>query len=102
MAKHKVNWHLHTGKDEYRAGDEIEMDAESAAPLVGMGVLSPLAKEESAPVDDMSPSQIAKANKEQLAQYAKQRYGVDLSPTDMTKDAMLAAIAERAASKGGE
>jgi len=102
MAKHTVNWHLHTGKTEHRAGDVIEMDAESAAPLVGMGVLSPLAKEESAPVDDMSPSQIAKANKEQLAQYAKQRYGVDLNPTEMTKDAMLAAIAERAAAEVGE
>jgi hypothetical protein len=101
MAKHKVNWHLHMGKTEHHAGDEIEMGAESAAPLIGMGVLTPMATEESAPVEDMSPSQIAKANKEQLAQYAKQRYGVDLNSTEMTKDAMLAAIAE-AQAKGGE
>jgi hypothetical protein len=103
MAKHKVNWHLHMGKDEYREGDHVHMDAESAAPLVAMGVITPVdEEEESAPeVATLSPSQLAKANKDTLTSYAKQHYGVELNATEMTRDEMLAAIAAEAA-KGGE
>lgn len=93
MAKHKVNWHLDMGKDKFHGGDVIELDAKEAAPLVGFGVLTPLSEDESAEVEDMSSAQLAKVNKEQLAQYAKQRYGVALNSTEMTRDAMLAAIA---------
>jgi hypothetical protein len=103
MAKHRVNWHLHRGDKEHHEGDIIHMDAESAEPLVKMGVLTPMDEdEETAPeVGTLSPSQLAKANKETLAQYAKQHYGVELDATEMTRDAMLAAIAE-AQAKGGE
>lgn len=98
MAKYKVNWHLHLGKTEPRAGDEIELPAEQAAPLVGFGVLTAVVEDEVTPqVEDMQPSQLAKLTKDQLADYAKRRYGVDLKPADMTKDTMLAAIAVCAA-----
>ena len=98
MAKHKVNWHLHMGKTEHHAGDEIDLSAEQAAPLVGFGVLTPVVEDEVTPqAEDMSPSQLGKLTKDQLADYAKRRYGVELNSSDMTKDAMLAAIAVSAA-----
>jgi hypothetical protein len=98
MAKHKVNWHLHMGKTEHHAGDEIDLPAEQAAPLVGFGVLTPLGEDEVTPqVEDFSPSQLAKMSKDQLAVYAKAKYSTVLNPADMTKDAMLAALAVCAA-----
>jgi hypothetical protein len=98
MAKYKVNWHLHLGKTEHHTGDEIKLPAEQAAPLVGFGVLTPVAENEVTPqVEDLSPSQLAKSSKEQLSIYAKTKYRVDLNPADMTKDAMLAALAVCAA-----
>ncbi len=98
MAKYKVNWHLHLGTKEPRAGDVIVLPADQAAPLVGFGVLTPMGEDEVTPqVEDLLPSQLAKSSKEQLSIYAKAKYSADLNPADMTKDAMLAAIAVCAA-----
>ncbi len=96
--KHKVNWHLDMGKKQHHCGDVIDLDKDLADQLVPLGVVTPLEEDAQpeTPVDDLSPAQLAKLNKEGLADYAKQRFGLELSASELTKDAMLAAIAERA------
>lgn len=98
MAKHRVNWHFPTKHKDYRAGDFIEMEATEAAPYVGFGVLTPLAEEEAASeVADLSAAQLKTMTKDQIAEYARAKFSVELKPADSTKDAMLAAVAVCAA-----
>jgi|SRR5579872_6730290 len=98
MAKHRVNWHLAAKEKDYRAGDVIVMDAKEAAPYIGFGVLTPIAEdEEVAEVEDLSAAQLRSMTKDQIAAYAKARFGVELKPAESTKDALLAAVAVCAA-----
>lgn len=98
MARHRVNWHLATKDKDYRAGDVIEMEAKDAAPYVGFGVLTPLAEDEPTPeVTELSAAQLRAMNKDQIAAYAKARFGVELKPAESSKDALLAAVAVCAA-----
>lgn len=99
MAMHKVNWNLSGVKPHMlRPGDKVELDTEQAAPLVSCGVLTPLDEgEDSAEVEDLSAAQLRTMTKDQIAAYARTRFGVELKPTESTKDAMLAAVAVCAA-----
>jgi hypothetical protein len=102
MAKHKVNWHL-KGKRDYRAGDVIDLKAEDAAPLVALGVITPI--DEAAvdtEVETLTPSALKKLSREQLAAYAKHRYSLNLNIMEATKDSMLAAVAVCAAEEDAE
>jgi hypothetical protein len=98
MAKHRVNWHLDMGKKQHREGDEVELNDEQSATLTKLGVVTKLEEdEESSEAGSLTPSQLSKLNKDELAKYAKDTFGAELNPADQTKDAMLAAIAVCAA-----
>lgn len=114
--KYKVNWNLDFGKKQYREGDQISGDAIPVAQLpvlLKCGVITPIDGDgadlepaqpptgDTPPADKptgvIDPAELAKCSKAMLADYAKEQYGLSLKPADMTKDALLAQIAEAAA-----
>jgi hypothetical protein len=91
MANYRVNWHLDRGVQSNREGDVIDMAPEAADALVKFGVLTPIQADS---VDgQLTPAQLSKLTKDGLADYAKQRFQVDIDKS-ATKDAILAEIAE--------
>jgi hypothetical protein len=111
MAKFRVNWNLDLGKKKlYREGDVIIVPEEHVEALLKSGVITAADAESTDPQEpgksdagaqlaEIAAAQIARLTKDQLADLAKQQFGVELNPADLTKGAMLAAIAERAAAK---
>lgn len=95
MGKNRVNWSLDRGgKKPHTAGEIIDIPAKEAAELIALGVITPLeAGDEDTTVDDLETAELKTLTKEQLAEYAKRKYAVDLKPAESTKDSMLAAIA---------
>lgn len=109
--KYKVNWNLDFGKKQYREGTEIresDIPADQVDVLLKCGVISPIGPDDSqeqvgadaaATLGKLAAEEIAKLTKANLADMAKYQFDTELDPAAMTKDAMLAAIAELASKK---
>jgi hypothetical protein len=98
--KHRVNWKLDMGTAVHKEGDEVEIPAKHVDTLEKLGVITPLPEASGAKAtgetDELTPAQLAKLSKPAIAAYAAAKYGEKLDETQMTKDALLAAVAELA------
>ena len=101
--KHRVNWNLNMGTQQFHEGDEIDLDAQKSQELRALGVVTPLEVVSVAGAGDevatVSEKELAKMSKDQLAAYSWAKYGKELDVTTMSKDQMLAEIAALATEK---
>ncbi len=95
MNTYVANWQIQGLKDspDLQPGETIELDEETAAPLVKGGSLLPL--EEAGPTDPDPNVDLSAMTKAQLVQYAKEKLELELDINEK-KDTLLAAIVEAA------